>query len=123
MAMTSAERQRLYRERRKTRDRETLAVLRDLAAEAGSEAERDGGSALRKVVADLLPFPRALYWRGRRDGLREALEVMAGGIGSDWERAERLARRCGLSLSRVRGTDPKVLRVLWRSARPGDSGG
>lgn len=122
MAMTSAERQRLYRERRKAREREALAVLRELAAEAEGEAERDG-SALREMVSDLLPHPRALYWRGRRDGLREALEVLAGGMGTDWERAVRLARRCGVPLARVWKADPKVLRMLWRHyARPGDPG-
>ena len=119
MGLTPAEKQRRYRERRRARDREALAVLRRLAAEAEDRAERDGGRALRRVVVKLPSSPRALYWRGVRDGLRDALEVMEDG--SDRERAERLAERCGLDVELVRGMTTAARRVL-RVRTPGVKG-
>ena len=74
MAMGNAERQRRYREReRRERERRRLAAL---LAEAEARTACDG-QLLAYDPEDpeaLLPYPRAVYWRGRADALREALD-------------------------------------------------
>lgn len=73
MGLTPAKKQRLYRERRKARDREALAALRAMEAEAARRCS--GETAETLVIAHLPSFSRALYERGRRDGLREAVKL------------------------------------------------